>query len=176
MSVSKSEWASWKTSQWVGCQKTVGEMLKSFESAVLAVDTGDAPTFLRLAGGEAADGLHQTTNAAMHAVSPASDALEGLSLKGNQRRFANSGAIDTSDTAIKTVKTLNLVVNQVDTDLVRGILAEYATIRDDQTQIGNVGPGLSRRLSDTVTTIRSTYDDTDKAVQDLMDITKIGLF
>jgi hypothetical protein len=176
MSVSKQDWAQWNTAQWAGCQQTVGDMLKSFESAALAVDNGDAPTFLRLADSGAADGLHQTTNAAMHAVSPASDALADLSLKGNQRRFANTSAIDTSDTAIKTVKTLNLVINQVDTDLVRGVAAEYATIRDDQTQIGNVGPALSKRLNDTISTVRTTYNDTDKAVQDLVGITKIGLF
>jgi hypothetical protein len=112
----------------------------------------------------------------MNASKDALTAIEGLALKGNQRRFANKNAISTSDEAIGALNQYSRACGMLVEDLVRGVRLEHEEVARNNSAISNVKDGdLKDRLRDAQLTLKIVYDHATDKVAALAAIDKIGV-
>ena len=165
MTVTAEDYKQWHDAYWVDTQRASREVVESFKETLAALSNSDAPKFLLLTGGDAPDGLHQTTNRAESAANSAFKRLQELALSDDQRKKASKNAIGTVDEAIRELDGLGDVLTEVQAGLVRGVRLESEAVRENAAEIKTIAQsGFTNRLQDTLSAIERALTGSDQAV------------
>jgi hypothetical protein len=176
MGVSKQDWKDWYSNAWSGSDIKAKHdaLVQAFDDFVAVIDAEDAAAFLEWS--KDFGKLREPVIELNHALSTAVEAIKKLALEGNQRRFANKNAVSVSDEAIERVRGYFRIVDQLDTELVRGLTPDYEAVAASAGAMTNVKSGdLSHKLLSSQLSVKDGYSDADEAAKALAAIDKIGV-
>jgi hypothetical protein len=175
MGVSKQDWKNFQSQVWLGsCKQGFDALMLAFDGVLTAINTGDAPGFLAYT--ESGGNLMIAAQVASGSATDAFHAIGDLRLDGNQRRFANKSAIAASDQAYIGVDNYCMMVDNLVTELVRGVSIEHDTVAEDGTKIGDIKDGpLPTKLGSYQANLRNTFTSANGKVDTLAAIDKIGV-
>ncbi|MDE3203516.1 MAG: hypothetical protein KGQ66_04770 [Acidobacteriota bacterium] len=176
MSVSKQDWKDFHAGTWSEADSAGSAAVDAFDLLIAAANSNDGVKFLELTDPDNSDSVNALVNQAARVMSQSVGELEGLQLKGNQRRFANKNAIAASEDALSAVNQCNFAFNQIDTDQVRGWTMARDAVEEDGTGFDSVSSDVSSKASSVNYTLKACLEQATAAVADLSEISQIGMF
>ena len=176
MSVSKQDWKDFHAGMWSQAESAGSAAVEAFDLLVAAANSIDGVKFLELTDPDNPDSVNALVSQAANLMSQSITELEGLQLKGNQRRFANKNAIAVSEEALRAVSSCSFSFNQIDSEQVRGWTLARSDVQEDGTGFDTVSSDVSSKASSVNYTLKASLEAATGAVADLSDVSQIGMF